>query len=340
MTIQMKNRKLRGLNRIEMWLVLFALASILYAAFHWQACHEPSGWMANEGDSPALEGQGGREKRDWNIPAAGEPLRFVSYNVFNYFVHDVSPSTGRKLLKKSEQSRQAVADTIMKGRPDMVGLAEVGGVDALEDLKERLKKAGGDFPFSIVLNRPGEDRQLAFLSRFPIGADNSRTEVPLDRGKRKTMLRGILDIVVDIPDGRKFRFVGVHLKSKKDSDGTADMLRRMEAHTLREYLTATDEGLPLLVYGDFNDGPDSPAVQTVLGDQKGANGLKRVVPRDANRETWTLHYAKGEAYFSYDHVLMNKDLQKRLGRNFRKGILGGAESRGASDHRAVWIELK
>lgn len=57
-----------------------------------------------------------------------------------------------------------------------------------------------------------------------------------------------------MPDGRLFRLVGIHLKSRLSRDGSAEDTRRREAYALRDYLNealASQDGMPLLLYGDL-----------------------------------------------------------------------------------------
>lgn len=328
------------INRIEVWLVMILVGAIAYGISNWHESGGGEDWHIPRKEAGDIAGGAEvREVAPVAMPATGNTVRFVSYNVCNYFISDVSKRTGGKTTIKQDASRDAVADTVRLASPDIVGLCEVGGKDALKDLQGRLKKRGCHLPYSLILERAGEDRCLAILSKYPLGGNRSQSDIPLRHEKRK-MLRGILDVSINIPDGRKFRFVGIHLKSKKDMDGTAENTRRLEAHALREYLVAHDDGLPLIVFGDFNDSPNSPTLQIVMGARKTSDGLRRLVPRDSRKETWTIRYSEGDAYFSYDHLLINNRMQKRMGRGAKCGIIDNVEFLRASDHRALWLELK
>ena len=115
-------------------------------------------------------------------------------------------------------------------------------------------------PYKVLVMRDGEDRGLALLSKYCIADNRSVADMPVsgEAKRKKTMLRGILDATVSMPDGRLFRLVGIHLKSRLSRDGSAEDTRRREAYALRDYLNealASQDGMPLLLYGDFNDGP-------------------------------------------------------------------------------------
>lgn len=277
------------------------------------------------------------------MPKSGSPVRFTHLNVCNYFVDEDPKRTTYETKEKPEKLRDAVADVLTASGGDVIGLCEVGGKFALADLKERLAKRGKNYPHGFVLERDGEDRALAILSKYPVIANKSQKNMSVPEGNGKSMLRGILDVTVELRDGRKFRLVGIHLKSKRDMAGTADTIRRREAYAVRLALNeilSSREGMPLLVFGDFNDGPSEPAVQIILGNRKGADGLTRVKTADSRGERWTHFYKGGEEYLSYDHLLMNRTLRARLGRDYRSGIVDIPNADEGSDHRAIWLDLK
>ena len=79
--------------------------------------------------------------------------------------------------------------------------------------------------------------------------------------------------------------------------------------------------MPLLLYGDFNDGPSDSAVQVIQGPAKTEYRLNRLKPRDSRGATWTIYYEDGDTYHSFDHLFLNNTLKKRLGRKPPMGIL-------------------
>ncbi|MEG0025526.1 MAG: endonuclease/exonuclease/phosphatase family protein [Akkermansia sp.] len=277
------------------------------------------------------------------MPRSGAEIRFLHLNVCNYFVEEDPKRSVHDRSIKSIKDRDAVADVIAAGEADVVGLCEMGGNHALADLQARLEKRGKKYPYGFVLERAGEERALAMLSRYPFHRNDSRQNVTVPEGNALNMLRGILDVTVDVQDGRMFRFLGVHLKSKRDLNGTADTVRRRESYAVRLVLNeviASSQGMPLLVFGDFNDGPTEPAVQIILGKRAGKNGLTRLKPLDSRGERWTIFYGGGEEYLSYDHLLVNRTLRTRIGRSYESGIIDIPQAKEAGDHRALWVDLR
>ncbi len=278
------------------------------------------------------------------LPPVGKPLRFLMYNVQNYFVPGEKTRSRYVSRVKSPKSRDAVAEVIAGAEPAIVGLIEIGGEKALEDLRERLRERGLEYPHACVLERRGEDRALALLSRYPIVSNDSVADMPLFGTQKRKMLRGILDVTVEHEDGRRFRIVGAHLKSRVGTDAAAaDSLRRREARTLALYLHEQQQrnsDMPLLLFGDWNDGPGDSSLG-VLGRGVGQrSGLSRLHPVDSQGDCWTIYYEDGREYFTFDQIFVNSVMQRRMGRRAKCGIVDVAATKKASDHRPVWCELR
>ena len=275
------------------------------------------------------------------IPEAGPAVRFLMQNVENYFVEGERTRSRYVSTPKPVAARDAVAKGIALQAPDIIGLVEVGGEVSLNDLRTRLSKLGREYPYHRVLEREGEERALAVLSRYPIVQDCSTADYPLYGEQNRKMLRGILDVVVKAPDGRLFRIIGAHLKSHvADDTAAADSLRQREAITLSMYLqkiAREQPGIPTLVYGDWNDGPGTPAIRQVEQGVSKDAAMHRLEPTDARGEGWTIYYKSGREYLTYDMIFVNKALQSRMTR--AKMGVAPPTPKHASDHRAVWCEL-
>ncbi len=275
-----------------------------------------------------------------------QPVRFLMHNVEDYFIAGEQQRSRYTIHPKSEASCEAVADVIASAKPDIVGLVEIGGEQALDDLRQRLASRGLDYPHGRVLTRQGEDRALGLLSRYPIAQDNSRADYPLYGQQRRHMLRGILDVTVKHDDGRSFRIIGVHLKSHVASDeDAATSLREREAETLALHVGAALKKQPrarLLVFGDMNDNPEASALDSLsaLNGKGGKPALTRLEPEDNQGESWTLFYRGGKPTCIYDHLYVNSALRKHMGKQAASGVVDIPNARDASAHRAVWCELR
>ncbi len=336
----------RRLKRADslLFMLVFILVSLALAYFGGDAeplrlvqGEEPiAAETAHEALEPALNAEA--------IPEAGEPVRFMMHNVANYFVAGEKQRSRYVLRPKPLAAREAVAKLIAHTRPEIVGLTEIGGPLALADLRERLTARGLDYPYFRVLVRQGDDRALAVLSRHPIVQDNSRANQKLYGEQRRRMLRGILDVTVRLEDGRLFRIIGAHLKSRVAADAAAaDALRAKEAHTLARHIQEAQRlqpAIPLIVYGDWNDGPTDASIAVLRQGLSKDAALTRLNPRDSRGEGWTLYYRDGHEYCTFDQLYVNKVLRKRMGRKSQMGIVDIPAAEEASDHRALWCELR
>ncbi len=277
------------------------------------------------------------------VLAKGEQPRFLLYNVRNYFVAGECTRSSYTSYPKSEAARNAVADVIARSRADIVGLIEIGGRKALEDLRVRLEKRGVDYKYHRVLERQGEDRALGILSRYPITADNSRAQYPLYGTHRRMMLRGILDVTVQLRKDEKLRIMGAHLKSRvTDDQAKATALRSSEAQTIAQHLvqvTKQQPNMPILLFGDWNDPPLSPSIAVLEQGKSKRSALTRIAARDSRGEEWTIYYQKGRSYYTFDQIYINDILKARRNKGADSGILDGADVKKASDHRPVWMDL-
>ncbi len=279
-----------------------------------------------------------------DIPKAGPPVRFLMYNVQNYFVPGEKSRSRYANRSKSVKSRNAVAEAIASASPEIVGLIEIGGEKSLSDLRERLSEHGLEYPYYYVLERRGEDRALAILSVHPIVQNNSVADMALQGQRNRKMLRGILDVTIELNDGRRFCIVGAHLKSRVATDaGAAEHLRSREARTLAVYLNEKmkrNPKLSVLVYGDWNDGPSDFSLGVLTRGIGKGSALTRLQPLDTRGHGWTIYYEEGKEYFVFDQIFVNNELRRRLGRRSKCGIVDSPATTLGSDHRPVWCELR
>lgn len=345
-----RRRKLRA----DLSTIVFLILALIVLPFYLE--DSSSGWTEEtppvsgvlREDSPKTtpvrrNGSGHSSRKA--VTGKNSPVRFLHMNVQNYFVAGEPVRSRYKISEKPDVARDAVASVIASAEPDIVGLCEIGGSHALEDLKKRLEARGREYPYAVVLERPGEPRGLGVLSVYPITKNASRRDVPLPGGGGTggMMLRGILDVVVRVDDGREFRILEVHLKSKFNEDDRALALRRREAMALRLYLDSImkgDSDEPVVVAGDFNDGTAEAAVYLVRGSQNSPSGMQLLKPVDSRGTSWTIFHDEGDSYHAYDHILINKVQKKRMGRSGSLGIVDIPESAEASDHRAIWVDLR
>lgn len=236
-------------------------------------------------------------------------VKATTWNVENFFRPSAAAPAADQ--QRYQQKLTLLAATIGKLDPDVVALQEVGGLEPLVDLQQRVTK----YPHACISLFP-DDRgiRVAFLSKhvvaahedivdFPPGTalkinglDSSGHVVPITR-----MGRGALWIRIEVA-GVTIDLLTVHLKSKlltfprpgrgtsfepRDENeraqvaGIALMRRSAEAVTVRMRANALLTGnatTPLIVLGDFNDVPEaqtSLVVNGPPGSELGTSGFAR-----------------------------------------------------------------
>jgi endonuclease/exonuclease/phosphatase family metal-dependent hydrolase len=193
--------------------------------------------------------------------AAGN--RFLHYNVRNY-VQSMPADETHKYATRAKPAAEinALISIIKDINPDILGVCEMGTPDRFDDFKKRLAEADLATRHSEYVQAADADRHLALVSRFPIIARSSQTDVPFEvNGQHEKVRRGFLDVTVEVNPDYQLRLVGVHLKSKLPIPEGEALIRRYEAQKLRAYVEKIMTANPkvnLVCYGDFNDTKNEP----------------------------------------------------------------------------------
>lgn len=282
--------------------------------------------------------------------AAQQPFRVVTYNVENYLVR---PTETRKV--KPEESRNAVATNITLLKPDVVALQEIGAMDSLLDLQQRLRRAGVDLPHLEHVGGYDTNIFVAVLSRYPIVRRSAHTnDSYLLNGRRFRMSRGIAEVEIEVDRNYRFTLLTTHLKSKRAvADADEAEMRNQEATLLREKVDALLNSRPdanFIVCGDFNDTRDTTAIRTVMGrgnkslmDTRPAERNGDTIPSenpnwDPRRITWTHYYGKEDSYSRLDYILASRGMAREWRREGTY-ILTVPNWGAASDHRPLVAEF-
>ena len=278
-------------------------------------------------------------------PAADQPLgqttglRFIAYNVENWLKMD--RFVDNKQLKdspKPESEKKAVIKLLADNKPDIIGLCEIGQAKDLAEIQESLKAAGLDLPHSHFTGGSDPTRHLGLLSRFPIvsTAKPAETDFRLN-GQTFSINRGILDATVNAR-GKTYRFLGVHLKSKRAiEEADQEEMRIHEARLLRCHVDALLRENPqarLVVYGDFNDTRPTRTFKTVTGNYNSPGYLTALPAKDSRGHAWTHHWAPHDIYSRIDFIAVTRALRPEL--DFQNSyIIDDPGWEEASDHRPI-----
>jgi endonuclease/exonuclease/phosphatase family metal-dependent hydrolase len=276
-------------------------------------------------------------------PSTTPTLRFTAYNVANWLIledrFDYDTKKSSKNAPKPADEKNAVIDILLSTKPDVIGLCEIGTREDLAEIQQLLKAKGLDLPASHFSGGIDQTRHLGLLSKFPIisTAQASKLDYVI-AGKSNSMQRGILDATVKTPDERVWRFLGVHLKSKREVDGGDQNLMRInEAQLLRRHIEGIlkeDAQARLICYGDFNDTRRTSPLRIVQGSYNSPTYIAPIALRDSRGELWTHYWEREDVYARIDYIHYSPALKAEV--IYQEcGIVDLPNWRKGSDHRAI-----
>jgi endonuclease/exonuclease/phosphatase family metal-dependent hydrolase len=211
--------------------------------------------------------------------------------------------------------------------PDVLALEEMGGTNALLELRASLQAAGQDFPYWEHIQSFDTNIHVAVLSKLPIIARRPHTnDFFLLDGRRFQVKRGFAEVDIQAATNFTFTLIAAHLKSRlatPDADESEERLA--EARVLRGIIDtrlAKEPDARLIVLGDFNDTKDSASTREIIG--RGKTKLFDTRPAERNGDTarseppyyeprnvaWTYFYGKDDTYSRIDYILLSPALKR------------------------------
>ena len=254
-----------------------------------------------------------------NLPAA-EIFHVATYNLDNYLEQSTGTRSAKSLAAKS-----VIVQNLRLMHAEVVALQEVGGTDALLELKASLKSAGLDYPYSEIVGGVDTNIQVAVLSQFPLISRHPHTnESFLLFGRRHFVSRGFLEVDVEVIPTYRFTLLAVHLKSRRPTPEADEAdLREQEALLLRGIIDErlrTSPQLNLVVLGDFNDTKNSKTLRCITGRGRMALLDTRPAERDGKTSTegpkaiplrnvtWTYYFDREDTYSRIDYILISRGM--------------------------------
>ncbi len=267
--------------------------------------------------------------------AEAESFSVMTYNLQRYALMDRDDG-GKLDDPKPEAERKAVVALIVKERPDVLAVQEMGGEKTFGQFQEELRVAGLDYPHVELLRRGTWEINLAVLSRFPIVSTQHHTNNFYSIGPAKVpVARGFLDVTIQVNPDYSFRLLSAHLKSKVYSKLGQTEMRRNEARLLNKNVRAILKENPqvnLLLVGDMNDDYQSAPLREVGGRRGGE--LTDLRPVDSVGDAWTYFMASKDQYSRLDYLFVSEGmLPEVVGKKTR--VVRDPLTRQASDHRPV-----
>jgi len=294
----------------------------------------------------AGNGMGVAWAEDGAAPEDGEPgeVRVVAYNVMNWL--PMERRVDGELMRdapKPEPEKAGVVRVLASLKPDILGVCEIGAEEDVADLQRRLRDARVDLPHRLIHGGADPARRLALLTRFPIVANQSVSDLTYAIGEQTHRFqRGILDATLQVTPAYQLRLIGVHLKSRREvEEGDQAVMRRHEAVLLREHVERIMEAAPdtnLLVYGDFNDTKNEQPVKVIQGRFGEKNYLRDLWLQDADGHRFTYYWNFADSYDRIDFAFVTDGLWPEIEAK-KSFIAKDPDWLKASDHRPLVIAL-
>ena len=278
-------------------------------------------------------------------PASAGQVRFATLNAWWLF-DDQPPHqnwAGQRNDQSWEDSLAHVADAIVEINADVLALQEVEDRHAVERLNALLASRGKGYAFFWVGagDDPFTGQDVAILSQFPSLTEPVRSYPAMQEDfhtnngfPRVAALHKFMRVDLEV-EGEPVTVFALHLKSKRGNQITSDGERLAQARMIRRLVRPVlEKGRPyVVVMGDFNDGPGSPALREIQGLNDASWNLSNAAESEhMNGEAWTYQYRGSKDQI--DHVLLSKFLFDKVAAASVIRI-----DNDASDHDAFVVDI-
>lgn len=276
--------------------------------------------------------------------AQAETLTLATYNIENYGPADRMTEAGfRRDYPKPEPEKRALRSVIRALQADVLVLQEMGPQAYLDELRRDLKAEGLDYAHAALAAAADADRYVAILSRRPLTAVTTHTDLQFTYfGAKETVKRGLLEATIATTAGELTLFA-VHLKSRftdREDDPMSATRRAAEATAVRDRVLRrfpAPAEARFVILGDCNDSRTSRAIAFL--QKRGKTEISVLLPAaDSRGEAWTHAFRREESYSRVDHVFVSPALLPSV-QGGRAVIHDGPGVREASDHRPVYLVL-
>ncbi len=279
-----------------------------------------------------------------SLGARAETLTLATYNIENYVATNRMTEAGfRKDYPKPESEKRALRAVIRALNADVLVLQEMGPQPYLDELQRDLKTEGLDYPHAALATAADADRHVALLSRRPLKAVTTHTDLEFHYfGAKEKVKRGLLEATVNTAAGEVTIFA-LHLKSRfteRPDDPFSTIRRTGEAAAVRDCVLRkfpAPANARFVILGDCNDSKASKALERLR--DRGKTSVTTLLPAtDPRGEAWTHAFRRDDTYTRVDHILVSPGLLPAVQGGVAR-IFDGDGVRSASDHRPVAVTL-
>ena len=244
--------------------------------------------------------------------AATQKLRVATYNVHGCVGMD------------KQRSESRIADVIASLSADIVGLQELdqnrARSAAIDQAGVIAKQLGWHHYFHPAMRRAEELYGDAILSRYPI-AVRQAVELPGNAPWYCRETRGITWAEAETPLGL------VHIVNTHFGLGRRERILQARLLTSAGWLGAVTSDMPVVVLGDFNSVPWSPAYRMIARE---LHDVRRLVASPVSMRTYPTKFPA----LAVDHIFITPAL-----RALNMHVHRGPPARQASDHFPLVADL-
>jgi endonuclease/exonuclease/phosphatase family metal-dependent hydrolase len=259
----------------------------------------------------------------------------------------------------NENAMRNTARVLVDIEADVLGVVEAESRPVLADFNRLILPAIGGTPFRHVMVIDGNDERgidVGLMSRegFPIGRMRSHVDDRLENGE-PVFSRDCPEYEVTTPDGGRVVVMVNHFKSKGyGSTASSNRKRKAQAGRVAEiYRELREAGQDMIaIVGDLNDTPDSTPLAPLIGETDLRDAFTH---QDFDDGGFPGTYGSSTANNKIDYLLLSPALFATVERGgvWRKGMWPGVrprkwecyeeitrEQEAASDHAAIWVDLR
>ena len=275
----------------------------------------------------------------------GQPFKVMNWNLHNFFdTKKDTASTYEQVVTSGEYSTKLgeVGAVIKAMDPDFAIMPECENLGIVDDLNS--KQLGGKYKTAITETNDFRGLDIGILSKAPIDKVVTHTtdmfkRLDLAGSKSYAYSRDAVEVHLTI-NGRSVILLGVHYRSKGDGSAETDDKDKRAAeaqHTraIADALAIEDPSAAILILGDFNDLPGSPAVAwTIAGNPKNDPKVTFTSAGDSVPQADRYTFVYNNAKELIDHQIANPVLAKMLDTS-SVTIRHGKDVEAASDHHPL-----
>ncbi len=259
----------------------------------------------------------------------------------------------------NETATRNTAQVIRDIDPDVLGVVECEGRNALLQFSNQLLPAVGAAPFDSAMLIDGNDERgidvgLMTKRGYIINWMKSHVDDKDDAGRQHIFSRDCPEYGIYTPSGQTVWVMVNHFKSKgygrQDASDRKRLSQARRVHAITERLKSEAASL-IAVIGDLNDTPDSEALAPLF-QEAGLRDISKHPTFQSDGHPGT--YQRGGAKDKIDYILLSPALYERVqqGGVWRKGVWGPNKHpsweiypemitsyHAASDHAALWVDV-